>query len=110
MSPDHMGDVQLRVDLYLAYYREHFPSKRIPKHHFLEDHVPRWMNRWQVGMGLHGEQDGEGIHAESNMLRRVACGVRRELDQLLVVMREHHTKCSPQIQQYTVQTVPKSKK
>ena len=108
VAPDHVGDIQERVDEYLAYYRVCFPGKIIPKQHFLEDHVPPWINRWQVGMALHGEQGGESVHAEFNILQRAACGVRRELDQLVVMMRDHHTRCSPTLHQYVI--MPKGMK
>ena len=108
VAPDHVQAIQDRVDEYLEYYRKCFPDKIIPKQHFLEDHVATWIYRWQVGMALHGEQGGESVHAQFNALQRVACGVRKELDQLMVIMRDHHTRCSPIIRQHIV--MPKTRR
>ena len=108
VAPDHVGHIQRQIDKYLAYYRENFPNKILPKHHILEDHTPTWINRWEVGMALHGEQGGESVHSEFNSLQRAACGIRNELDQLMAMMRDHHMKCSPTIQECIVE--PKCRK
>ena len=102
IPPDHISDIQLQVDRYLNFYRQCFPGKVTPKQHMLEHHVPQWMARWEVGMALHGEQGEESIHAEFNLLKRVAFGVRQQVDQLMVVMKDHHVRCSPTIQQHVV--------
>ena len=58
-----IDDIQDLIDSYLAFYRQHFPMKILPKHHFLEDHATQWIRRWGFGMGFHGEQGGEALHA-----------------------------------------------
>ena len=89
-------------------YRGCYPKKVIPKMHMLEEHVLPWIERWGVGMALHGEQRGESIHAEFNRQTAIAGGIRNKVDQLKSVMRNHLTKCSPQIQEEVI--LPKRRK
>lgn len=105
---DHMDDVIEKIDAYMLYYRNEFPNRVLPKQHILENHVPTWISRWGVGMGLHGEQGGESVHAEFNQLQVSVRGIRNPLKQLMALMREHHTKTSPVIQSYVVP--PKKRK
>ena len=64
-----------KIDSYLTYYRNLFDNERVmrllPKMHFLEDHLLEWIKRYKVGMGLHGEQGGESLHATFNNLNRL---------------------------------------
>ena len=98
-----LGDAQQHINHYLAYVRDNFPMKVLPKMHFLEDHVVPWMRRWGHGMAFHGEQAVESIHAEFNRLHRAASGIRNRDTRCLSVMKAHHMKCSPTIQSYIVQ-------
>ena len=51
----------------MRFYRQHFPESTVlPKMHMLESHVPDWIEKWGVGLGLMGEQGAEGIHKELN--------------------------------------------
>ncbi len=51
----------------MKFYREHFPHATVtPKMHMLEKHVVDWLDEWQVGIGLMGEQGAESIHAYFN--------------------------------------------
>ena len=44
----------------MTFYREQFPQATvIPKMHMLEKHVVDWLDQWQVGIGLMGEQGAE---------------------------------------------------
>ena len=96
------------IDRYLAVYRQHFPMKILPKHHILEDNVVPWIRRWGFGMGFHGEQGGETLHAEFNSLKRRHNGIKCPVQQILSIMKEHHTKTSPLIQAHVIQ--PKKRK
>ena len=82
----------------------------LPKHHFLEDHVVPWIRRWGggFGMGFHDEQGGEALHAELNSLKRRHHGIKSPVQQILSIMKEHHTKTSPLIQAHLIQ--PKKRK
>ena len=97
-----IDDIQDLIDSYLAFYRQHFPMKILPKHHFLEDHATQWIRRWGFGMGFHGEQGGEALHAEFNILQRRAQGIQQRAQQMISIMKEHHTKTSPRIQEHVV--------
>ena len=66
--------------------------------HILEDHCVDWMSNFKFGMAFHGEQGGESVHAEFNKLERMAWGVKDEINKLMVVMKEHHLKVSPELQ------------
>ena len=82
INDEDLGDIQVYIDEYLAYYRGIFPDVRIIiKQHLLEDHVVPWIRRWGFGMGLHGEQGGESIHAQFNEIsannRGTVCPLKR---------------------------------
>ena len=75
------------INNYLAYFRASFPSETVPpKMHLLEDHVIPWIRQWHFGLGFHGEQGGESVHA----LRRDV-----EVDILRSVIRTHWVLTSP---------------
>ena len=67
-----------------------------PKLHLLERHVVPSMRRFGVGLGLLGEQGGEGIHAEFNTLSRTFDSVVRELDRLKMIIQQHCLTTLPQ--------------
>ncbi len=58
----------VKIDLYMSFYRTHFPGKVIPKLHMPENHVLPWPHRWGVDMAMHGEQSGLSVHAQFNTL------------------------------------------
>ena len=107
--PDAEYDsIDNKIKAYLAYYHQHFPGKIIPKLHMLEDHVLPWMEKWGVGMAMHGEQWGESIHATFNHLKSIHAGVQNGLDRLMAMMKEHHTKCAPVVQKHIIQMKQKN--
>ena len=67
-----------------------------PKLHLLECHVVPSMRRFGVGLGLLGEQGGESIHAEFNLLQTTFRSVVRELDRLKMVVQQHCLTTLPQ--------------
>ena len=91
---------------YMDFFRTHFPSKVIPKMHFLEAHVITWMRRWNHGMAFHGEQAVESIHAVFNRLLRASSGIRSRSKQLASIMRNHHLKNDPEL----IQHIPRPQK
>ena len=98
-NPIQEGDIegiQRKIDGYLGYYRRHFPGESItPKLHFLEDHIVPWISQWHVGMAMHGEQGGEGIHKEFNKLDKIMSGIQDPLERLQATMREHIVSTDP---------------
>ena len=57
-------------------FRKHFPNIVTLKMHFLEEHVPKWIEMHGFGMALHGEQGGESIHREFNKLENTMSHVK----------------------------------
>ena len=56
------------------------------------------MHRFGVGLGVLGEQGGEGFHAEFNMLSSTFRSIVQELDRLEMVVKQHrHTTLPLQI-------------
>ena len=103
---DEYMNINTNIDAYLCFYRECF-DRIIPKMHFLEDHVMDWVERYQVGMALHGEQGGEGIHCVFNKLKTIHSESHNPLARLTAMMKDHMTRCSPRVQKYTI--IPKRK-
>ena len=60
--------------------------KLLPKMHFLEDHLLEWIKCYKVGMGLHGEQGGESLHATFNNLNRLHWNQQNPLKRLCLTM------------------------
>ena len=83
----------------MTYYRKTFPEVRvILKQHLLENHVVEWMEQFGFGMGFHGEQGVESIHAQMNNISVNMRGIVDPLKQTLAQMEEHLTWTSPAIQ------------
>ena len=95
IPPAEYDSIQKKLSDYLCFYRQCFPGKVIPKQHILEDHILPWINKWGVGLALHGEQGGESIHRRFNTLLSTHTGIRNELNKLMAIMRDHHTETSP---------------
>ena len=67
-----------------------------PKLHLFEGHVVASMKRFDVGLGLLGEQGRESIHAQFNSLSRTFNSAVHELNRLTMVMRQHCWTTLPQ--------------
>lgn len=67
-----------------------------PKLHLLEAHVVPSIRRFGVGLGMLGEQGGESIHAEFNLLSTTFDSVVREVDRLKMVVKQHCLSTLPQ--------------
>ena len=66
----------------------------------------QWIRKFQVGLGLHGEQGCESTHAIFNSLKHSMRSVHQPLQNLKCTMREHHVRTSPAL----TSTLPKSKR
>ena len=81
----------------MSFYREKFPTETItPKLHMLEDHVVPFLRKWESGLGLYGEQGGEGIHPEFNRLNQIYCRMTPDTRRLHSMMKEHHIRSNPE--------------
>ena len=98
-----------KIDSYLTYYRNLFDNGRVmkllQKMHLLEDHLLEWIKHYKVGMGLHGEQGGESLHATFNNLNRLHWNQRNPLKRLCLTMKSHFTEICPTIRSH----IPKIK-
>ena len=56
------------------------------------------MDEWGLGMGFHGEQGGESIHAQFNEMTANSRGIVCPLKRTLSVLQDHLTLVSPTIQ------------
>ena len=84
----------------MRFYRQHFPESTVlPKMHILESHVPDWIEKWGVGLGLMGEQGAESIHKELNEIESSYRTMPNRVDRLLCVIKEHHVRVDPEHQQ-----------
>lgn len=87
---------ELTIESYVAYFRKEFPEETVPpKMHMLECHAVPFMRRWKVGLGFHGEQGGESVHARLNSIRRDVRGLKDDLATLLSVMTTHWLQTRP---------------
>ena len=81
---------------FMGYYRQHFPNATVlPKMHMLECHVPGWLEKWGVGLGLMGEQGAESIHSSFNSIEKSYHSMPNRVERLLCVVKEHHLRVDP---------------
>lgn len=66
----------------------------------LEDHTIPWLEQWQCGLGFHGKQGLESIHAEFNALKVTYRNIRDEAEKLRHMLKEHHLRMSPEAANY----------
>ena len=80
----------------MTFYREQFPQATvIPKMHMLEKHVVDWLDQWQVGIGLMGEQGAEAIHAYFNNLKVTYRNIPNGVERLRCMMKQHYVYIAP---------------
>ena len=97
----HWFSLTVDIQDFLAYYREFFPEASItPKMHMLEDHTIPWLEQWQCGLGFHGEQGLESVHAEFNTLKVTYRNIRDQAERLRHLLKEHHLRMSPDAASY----------
>ena len=80
-----------------------------PKLHLLEEHVLSCMQRFHVGLGLLGEQGGEGIHHELNQLNIAFSNIRKDVKRLKTIVAQHCVATLPQYHQHVPATRKRKK-
>lgn len=89
--------VGINVKGFMSYYHKHFPDASVlPKMHILECHVPDWLEKWSVGLGLMGEQGEESIHTSFNSIERSYLSTPNRVDWLFHIVQEHHLRADPE--------------
>jgi biotin operon repressor len=106
---EHFRSIEQAITEYMDYFRDNVTlhttagkflkkvEKVTPKQHILEAHCVPWMEKWRFGLGFHGEQALEAMHATMNRLNRRAHGIRNQGDRLAMLMTEQLVQSSPAI-------------
>ncbi len=85
--------IQRYISSFMTFYREHFPHATVtPKMHMLE---VDWLDEWQVGIGLMGEQGAESIHAYFNNLKTTYRSIPNGVERLRCMMKKHFVHIAP---------------
>lgn len=80
----------------MKFYQENFPEASVlPKMHFMEEHMVPWFRKYDVGLGLMGEQGAESIHASINSVKRAYSNMTDAVQRLICILREHHRQTCP---------------
>ncbi|CAH1266636.1 Hypp3462 [Branchiostoma lanceolatum] len=96
MKEEEIRELEEAIKSLMAFYRETFPTCTIPvKMHMLEDHVAEWIRKWGFGLGFHGEQGIEEIHAALNNIGRTTWGIASKTKQLQSLLYNHLIAVSP---------------
>ncbi|XP_071944865.1 uncharacterized protein [Antedon mediterranea] len=89
--------LEMNISSYLSFFRENFEETEPPKMHLLEHHVCSWIAEWGLGLGFHGEQGGESMHAQLNTIMRDIRGTTDRVQILQSAMKSHWVKTSPRM-------------
>ena len=92
-----LTDIKTNIDTYMHLYRQ-FVHKVIPKQHILEHHCLPFITKYQVGLGLLGEQGGELIHSSIAKLEKRMVGIRDEKRRMRTLMECHFLQVAPSLQ------------
>ncbi|KAI8481626.1 hypothetical protein Bbelb_406270 [Branchiostoma belcheri] len=96
MTEEEVCELDEAIKSLMAFYRETFPTSSITvKMHMLEDHVVDWIRTWGFGLGFHGEQGIEEIHAALNNVGRTTWGIANKTKQLQSLLYNHLIAVSP---------------
>jgi hypothetical protein len=60
-----------------------------PKLHLLEEHVPQFVERWNIGLAYMGEQGGEKLHAQFNRQDPGCRVMKGEANKLKAALTRH---------------------
>ena len=91
VSCDDIAATDRRIEAYMKFYRTKFADNSvIPKQHILESHVSVWMQTWGLGMGFHGEQGGEQIHAIINRMKHRVCSIKYPAKKLKWIITDRY--------------------
>ncbi|KAL5496438.1 hypothetical protein EMCRGX_G012721 [Ephydatia muelleri] len=86
------------VKEFFGYLDTTFPGiKRTVKMHILEMHVNEWMEAYNAGFALMGEQGTEAIHAHFNKLYRTYGCMANKVERLKCIMKEHYLSVCPNL-------------
>ena len=100
VTDDDLTTLESRIATFMATARREVVVRKLgnvtPKLHLLEDHVLPCMKRFRVGLGLLGEQGGEGIHHQLNELSATFNSIPNEVDRLKTVVSHHCKATLPQ--------------
>ena len=100
VSCDDIVAADRRIEVYINFYRRKFAdSSVIQKQPILESHDSVWMQTWGFGMGLHGEQGGEQIHAVINRMKHRVWSVKNPAKKLKLIMTDRYLQVAPDLQQ-----------
>ena len=83
----------------MAYYHKEFPQATIlPKMHILEDHTVPWLEKWNIGAGLMGEQGAESLHAHIHKLEANYASIPNKVDRLKYIFDMYNLETAPDLQ------------
>ena len=75
-----------------------FPGmKKTVKMHLLEHHVSEWVDMYNAGFGLMGEQGTKAIHYHFNQLYRTYGSMANKVQRLMCIMQEHYLSVCPRL-------------
>ena len=81
----------------MEFYRTEWPNGSIPpKLHMLDDHATDFVENWQTGFGMCGEQGGESIHNDFNQLKITNFRMRPASRHLESMLQEHYRCIHPE--------------
>lgn len=88
-----------------------FPGmKRTVKMHLLEHHVSEWVDMYNAGFGLMGEQGTEAIHNHFNQLYRTYGSMVNKVERLKCIMQEHYLSVCPRLQSLRPEKLSRKRK
>ena len=86
------------IQEFFSFLDHAFPGmKRTVKMHLIEHHVSEWVDMYNAGFGLMGEQDTEAIHNHFNQLYRTYGSMANKVQRLKCIMQEHYLSVCPRL-------------
>ncbi|KAI8486111.1 hypothetical protein Bbelb_362110 [Branchiostoma belcheri] len=96
MTNEEISNLDCSIKHFLAKYRELFPTSSVSvKMHLLEEHVIPWIRCWGVGLGFHGEQGVEQVHAVFNRINRSTSSIPDAVRRLKSTLETHLLQVHP---------------
>ncbi|KAI8512001.1 hypothetical protein Bbelb_111010 [Branchiostoma belcheri] len=93
---EEISNLDCSIKHFLAKYRELFPTSSVSvKMHLLEEHVIPWIRCWGVGLGFHGEQGVEQVHAVFNRINRSTSSIPDAVRRLKSTLETHLLQVHP---------------
>ena len=85
------------VNNYMSLYRQNFPGRCLPKHHFLEKHCPEWATMHGHGMTFLGETGFELVHQTLATAERSARNFGASERGQLTILERHFLTTAPSL-------------